>query len=377
MINNQFVPTTTKCRSDSKSYYKMPAAAPHGNFVSMPISPSTEMNKNKCISPTNASDPIYPIICQTNPSPVNYCDNLPETTSLMIMPPPSDENLCTMYVPNQFFGGSSNSCSVVTTPSPELTPPGGPWSPSFSNQQTFQLSYVTVIQSYMCFDDFVPNVTGSKRSVSAAPHIQERRVDRRLSLDHTACVKPPTSIKNKEPSSSQPTTKPPTKKRPHPSTINRSKFPYLCNFPGCDFRCNRKDNLNSHMRTHEPKRYFCQFDFCDRNGRGFTRRNELKRHYWSHVGKFERKLEKKGVSSVMVRHYQQVINLLKYEIAMLEHKSSLVTYENGPNEGLNSIKTIIYTDHKIGEKNIDRVIEYEVVEEELLGPAGKRRRLKE
>ena len=353
MINNQSISIT---RPDSKSYYKLPAATPHGNFASMPICPPTKINTTECtISPTNTSDPIYPIIPQTNLSQINYCDKLPETTSLMIMPPPY-ENLCTIYVSNQYFDGSSIS-SIVTTPSPELTPPG-PWSPFLSNQQTFEPRYINVCHPYMCFGDFVPNPRGSKRSMSAMPHLQERRVDRRLSLDHAASATP-TKIINQELSNFQPTKpKPPTKKRPNPSTINRSNFPYLCNFPGCDFRCKRKDNLNSHMRTHEPKRYFCKFDFCYRKERGFTRRNELKRHYWSHVRKFERQLHKKGSkipSSGTFRYYQGVINSLKYEIRMLEDNNSLIPFDTSPN---------------------DRVIEYEVVEEESLVP-GKRRRLKD
>ena len=78
MINNQFIPITS---TDSKSYFKMPAAAPHGNFPFMPICPSTKINTTECtINPTNTSDPIYPIISQTNLSQINYCDKLPETT---------------------------------------------------------------------------------------------------------------------------------------------------------------------------------------------------------------------------------------------------------------------------------------------------------
>ena len=67
--------------------------------------------------------------------------------------------------------------------------------------------------------------------------------------------------------------------------------PYHCQVPGCDFRCKRKDNLKSHQRTHEAKRYFCEYEFCKRRDRGFTRKDELKRHYYSHVRKVSKRLE--------------------------------------------------------------------------------------
>lgn len=73
--------------------------------------------------------------------------------------------------------------------------------------------------------------------------------------------------------------------------MHSSDRPFHCTHPNCNFRCKRKDNLKSHQRTHEAKRYFCEFEMCKRKERGFTRKDELKRHYFSHIRKYRKKIE--------------------------------------------------------------------------------------
>merc|ERR1712157_531377 len=97
--------------------------------------------------------------------------------------------------------------------------------------------------------------------------------------------------------------------------------PYACDFPGCDFTSKRKDNLQSHKKTHEAKKHFCQFVDCQRKDRGFTRRDELKRHYESHIRKLNKKIQNSSSDSDKILKLIADLNSI-IETSLINDKSS-------------------------------------------------------
>ena len=86
--------------------------------------------------------------------------------------------------------------------------------------------------------------------------------------------------------------------------------PYKCRY--CDFSSKRNDNLIAHERTHQARKFFCRFEFCNRKDRGFTRRDELKRHYLSHIRKTEKKRSRSRQKEEVEIYEEQLALLAKY-----------------------------------------------------------------
>jgi len=102
--------------------------------------------------------------------------------------------------------------------------------------------------------------------------------------------------------------------------MHSSDRPYACDYPGCDFTSKRKDNLQSHKKTHETKKHFCQFVDCQRKDRGFTRRDELKRHYESHIRKLNKKIHNSSNDSEKILKLISDLNTI-IETSLLSEKA--------------------------------------------------------